>query len=98
MSFLTAVASETNPLVPTAWEGVGIGSAVAYAVLAVWATIAILGARQSLSPTNTLALILAAWCVPLLGAVLVLVTAYQQPKKTAEDSVRAEERPLSTST
>lgn len=55
MSILAVLASQTNPLVPTAWEGIGAGSAIAY-------------------------LVLAAWFVPLLGAILVLITAYRQPK------------------
>lgn len=52
MSILAVLASQTNPLVPTAWEGIGAGSAIAY-------------------------LVLAAWFVPLLGAILVLITAYR---------------------
>lgn len=80
MSILAVLASQTNPLVPTAWEGIGAGSAIADLVLAVWATIAILGARQRLNLTNTLALVLAVWFVPLLGAILVLITPYRQPK------------------
>lgn len=88
MSTPTLIASESNPLVPTAWEGLGAASAVAYGVLAVWATIAVLGSRQTLSLANTLALILAAWFVPLIGPILVLVTAYRQPKKApAEETL-----------
>lgn len=30
MSILAVLASQTNPLVPTAWEGIGAGSAIAY--------------------------------------------------------------------
>lgn len=55
MSILAVLASQTNPLVPTVWEGIDAGSAIAY-------------------------LVLAAWFVPLLGAILVLITAYRQPK------------------
>lgn len=88
MSTLTLIASASNPLIPNLWEGLWSAGAIAHGILAVWATIAVLGSRQSLSLANTLALILAAWFAPLLGAILVLVTAYQQPKKTpAEESL-----------
>lgn len=74
-------AGTANPLVPTAWEGLVTGSAIASFVLAVWATIAILGSRENFSLFNTLALILAAWFAPVMGPVLVLITAYQQPRR-----------------
>ncbi|GGE77842.1 hypothetical protein GCM10011401_26380 [Nesterenkonia cremea] len=80
MSALQMTANDASPLMPTVWEGIAAGSSIAYFVLAVWATVAILGSRENFSLPNTLALILTAWFAPVLGPILVLITAYRQPR------------------